>query len=130
MAAKTIHSTFRIIDEERSVALYRRAFGLEVADRYPQGGFPIVYLGNAASPFELKLTVNGDHDKPYDKGYGHLAVLVDDLQTENERMKSEGPLPTDIKSLDLGGKAQSFFVNDPDSYAIEAIGRSGCFSRS
>ena len=128
MFAETIHSTFRVIDEERSVAFYRCALWLEVADRYPRGGFPIVYLGNAASPFEL--TVNGDHDKPYDKGYGHLAVLVDDLQTENERMKSEGPLPTDIKSLDLGGKAQSFFVNDPDSYAIEAIGRSGCFSRS
>ena len=123
MAAKAIHSMIRVIDERRSVEFYRRAFGLEVADRYPQDGFTIVYLRNAMSPFEL------ERDEPYDKGdgYGHLAVLVDDLPAENARMRSEGLAPSDIKSLDLDGKAQFFFVEDPDGYSIEVIGRSGRF---
>ncbi len=128
-SAKTIHSMIRVIDEARSTEFYRRALGLEVADRYPMEGFTIVYLRNAKSPFELELTVNGDRDKPYGKGdgYGHLAELVDDLEAENARMKSEGLEPTEIKSLDLGGKAQFFFVEDPDGYKIEVIGRSGRF---
>ena len=42
-------------------------------------------------------------------------------------MRSEGLAPSDIKSLDLDGKAQFFFVEDPDGYSIEVIGRSGRF---
>ena len=31
--AKAIHSMIRVLDEDRSVAFYRKAFGLEIADR-------------------------------------------------------------------------------------------------
>ena len=127
MVTKTIHSMIRVVDEARSTEFYRRAFGLEVADRYPKDGFTIVYLRNAASPFELELTVNGERDQPYAKGdgYGHLAVLVDDLDAENKRMKDEGLDPGPIKELDLGGAARFFFVKDPDGYQIEVLGRCG-----
>lgn len=130
MTAKTIHSMIRVIDEARSTDFYKRAFGLEVADRYPKEDFTIVYLRNAKSPFELELTVNGSRDKPYEKGegYGHLAVIVDDLEAEHARFKREGLEPKDIKELDLGGPARFFFVNDPDGYQIEVVGRSGRFA--
>jgi lactoylglutathione lyase len=130
MTAKTIHSMIRVIDEARSTDFYRRAFGLEVADRYPKDGFTIVYLRNPKSPFELELTVNGKRDKPYDKGdgYGHLAVLVDDLEAEHARMERDGMKPGELKTLDLGGPAHFFFVTDPDGYQIEVIGCSGRFA--
>jgi lactoylglutathione lyase len=32
--AKPIHSMIRVLDEARSIDFYRRAFGLEIADRY------------------------------------------------------------------------------------------------
>ena len=129
MTAKTIHSMIRVIDEARTVAFYEKAFGLEVADRYPKDGFTIVYMRNAKSPFELELTVNGERDKPYEKGdgYGHLAVLVDDLEAEHARMKSEGLAPGEFKDIDLGGKARFFFIEDPDGYKIEVLGRFGRF---
>lgn len=129
MTAKTIHSMIRVIDEARTVAFYQKAFGLEVADRYPKDDFTIVYMRNAKSPFELELTVNGSRDTPYGKGegYGHLAVLVDDLEAEHERMKGEGLKPGDLKDIDLGGKARFFFVDDPDGYKIEVLGRFGRF---
>ena len=130
MTAKTIHSMIRVIDEDRTVAFYKKAFGLEVADRYPKDDFTIVYLRNVESPFELELTVNGERDKPYEKGdgYGHLAVLVDDLEAEHGRMKSEGLEPGELKDIDLGGKARFFFVKDPDGYQIEVLGRYGRFA--
>ncbi len=130
MTAKTIHSMIRVIDEKRPVTFYRKAFGLDVADRYPKDDFTIVYLRNPRSPFELELTVNGERDKPYEKGdgYGHLAVLVDDLEAEHARLKSEGLEPGDLKDIDLGGKSRFFFVKDPDGYQIEVIGRYGRFA--
>ena len=129
MTAKTIHSMIRITDEAKTVAFYEKAFGLEVADRYPKDGFTIVYLRNPKSPFELELTVNTDRDKPYEKGdgYGHLAVLVDDLEAEHARFKAEGLEPGDLKDIDLGGKARFFFVKDPEGYQIEVLGRFGRF---
>ena len=54
-------------------------------------------------------------------------MLVDDLDAEHARFKSEGLEPKDIKELDLGGKARFFFVEDPEGYQIEVIGRSGRF---
>ncbi len=77
------------------------------------------------------MTVNDDRDKPYDigDGYGHLAVLVDDLDVEHARMTSAALKPGEIKELDLGGKARFFFVEDPDGYKIEVLGRGGRFAR-
>lgn len=131
MTAKTIHSMIRVNDEGRAVDFYRRAFGLEPADRYPKDGFTLVYLRNEASPFEVELTVNEERSKPYDMGdgYGHLAVLVEDLDAERKRMESEGLKPGEIKELDLGGKpARFFFIKDPDGYSIEVLGPGGRFS--
>ena len=42
--AKPIHSMIRVLDEVRSVDFYRRAFALDVADRYGFDGFTLVYL--------------------------------------------------------------------------------------
>ena len=130
MTAKTIHSMIRVLDEKRTTDFYRKAFALVVADRYPMDSSTIVYLRNPKSPFEVELTINNDRDKPYEKGdgYGHLAVLVDDLDAEHARMKGEGLEPGDIKELDLGSPARFFFLKDPDGYQIEVIGRSGRFA--
>ncbi len=130
MTAKTIHSMIRVLDEAKTIAFYGKAFGLEVVDRYPMDSSTIVYLRNPKSPFEVELTINNDRDEPYDTGdgYGHLAVLVDDLDAEHTRMTSEGLEPGDIKELDLGGTARFFFLKDPDGYQIEVLGRSGRFA--
>jgi lactoylglutathione lyase len=130
MPAKAIHSMIRVLDEARSVDFYRRAFGLEPSGRYPQNGFTLVYLKNAQSPFELELTINEGRDKSFDlgDGYGHLAVIVDDLEAEHGRMQREGLKPGDLKTIDLKGRNHFFFLKDPDGYQIEVIGPGGRFS--
>ena len=121
----------RVRDEEKTVTFYKKAFGLEVADRYPKEDATIMYLKSPESQFELELTINNDREKPYDigDGYGHLAVLVDDLDAEHKRMKDEGLQPGDLKEIELGSKARFFFVEDPDGYKIEVIGRGGRFQK-
>ena len=78
--AKTIHMMVRVLDLDRSIAFYRTALSLEVADRFDFDSFTLVYLRNAEADFEVELTLNKGRTEPYSHGdgYGHVAVCVDD----------------------------------------------------
>ncbi|MGC3937301.1 VOC family protein [Roseobacter sp. EG26] len=129
--AKAIHSMIRVLDEEKSVAFYRDAFGLEVADRLDFTDFTLVYLSNSETAFELELTINKGQSEPYDlgNGYGHLAVSVDNLEAEHARFEAAGLAPRKIVEFARDGKlvGKFFFVADPDGYQIEVLERSGRF---
>ncbi|AHD09176.1 VOC family protein [Phaeobacter gallaeciensis] len=127
--AKVIHSMIRVLDENRSVDFYRRAFGLTVAERLDFDGFTLVYLSNDEAGFELELTINKGQSEPYDlgNGYGHLAVCVPDVAAEHARFESEGLKPRKLVDFKHDGAtlAHFFFVQDPDGYEIEVLQRAG-----
>ncbi|OOY21806.1 lactoylglutathione lyase [Thioclava sp. DLFJ5-1] len=129
--AKSIHSMIRVLDEDRSVAFYDKAFGLKVADRLDFPDFTLVYLSNPESEFELELTINKGRTEPYDlgDGYGHFAVSVDDLEAEHKRFEAEGLAPRKLVEFAPAGEvvAKFFFVADPDGYQIEVLAREGRF---
>jgi lactoylglutathione lyase len=129
--AKTVHSMIRVLDEARSVAFYRQAFGLEIADRLDFDGFTLIYLKNAESPFEVELTVNKGRTEPYDlgDGYGHIAVVVEDVDAEHARLTEAGLAPRKLVDFEHEGAtlARFFFIADPDGYQIEVIQRGGRF---
>jgi lactoylglutathione lyase len=129
--AKMIHSMIRVLDEARSIDFYGKAFGLTVADRVDFPTFTLIYLRNAETGFELELTVNQGRIEPYPlgEGYGHLAVSVDELRDEHERLTGLGLNPGGIVELNRDGKlfALFFFVTDPDGYKIEVMQRNGRF---
>lgn len=131
MATPT-HSMIRVVDEARSTDFYRRAFALEQADRFDFEGFTLVYLRHPSSPFEVELTVNKGRSEPYapGDGYGHLAVLVDDLDAEHGRLEEEKLAPGPVRDFKHEGRtlARFFFVTDPDGYKIEVIEKGGRFS--
>ena len=87
--AKPVHSMIRVFDEAKSLDFYARAFGLEVADHLKFADFALIYLRHPSSPFEVELTVNFDRKEPYalGDGYGHLAVVVDDVDAEHARFE-------------------------------------------
>jgi len=131
MMAKAIHSMIRVLDEARSVAFYKAAFGLTVADRLEFDSFTLIYLSNPESGFELELTVNKGRTEPYNlgDGYGHLAVSVADVEAEHARFEAEGLAPrklVDFRNGDVS-VAKFFFVADPDGYQIEVLQRAGRF---
>lgn len=127
--AKPIHSMIRVLEEARSVEFYRRALGLEIAERLAFEGFTLLYLKAPDSEFELELTVNHGRTEPYARGdgYGHLAVVVDDLDAEHARLTTEGIAPEPIKEFHRDGLllARFFFLTDPDGYRIEVLQRHG-----
>lgn len=129
--AKPVHSMIRVIDEARSVDYYRTAFGLEVVDRIAFSDFTLVYMAEAEGGFELELTINAGRTEPYNigDGYGHLAVVVDDIDTEYARFGAAGLTVgklVDFKNGDVQ-VARFFFATDPDGYKIEVIQKGGRF---
>lgn len=127
--AKAIHMMIRVLDADRSIDFYHKAFGLDVADRFEFEGFALVYLRNPENDFEIELTVNKDRQHPYDlgDGYGHVAFSVEDLDAEHARFQSLSLEPKDIKEFQRDGAlmARFFFVQDPDGYNIEVLQRHG-----
>jgi lactoylglutathione lyase len=127
--AKAIHMMVRVLEEQRSLDFYAKAFGLEVADRFDFDDFTLVYLRNAENDFEIELTINKGRREPYQHGdgYGHVAFAVADLDAEHRRFEELGLQPADIKEFqrDGGLMARFFFVQDPDGYKIEVLQRQG-----
>lgn len=130
--AKAVHSMIRVLDEEKSVKFYNEAFGLTVAERIDFESFTLVYLSNKESDFEVELTINKGRTEPYNlgDGYGHLAVVVDDLDAEYTRFQELGIKVgklVDFKNGDVP-VARFFFADDPDGYKIEVIQRGGRYN--
>ncbi len=129
--AKAIHTMVRVLDEHRSVDFYKKAFGLDVADRFDFDDFTLIYLRNSEIDFELELTVNKGRKEAYSlgDGYGHLAVAVADIESEHRRFSAAGLNPRNIVEFNRDGAlmAKFFFVEDPDGYKIEVLQKHGRF---
>ena len=130
--AKAIHSMIRVLDEGRSLAFYKTAFGLDIAQRLDFETFTLVYLSNPEAAFEIELTINKGRTEPYalGDGYGHIAFCVDDLDSEHARFVGEGLNPRKIVEFNRDGAllARFFFVADPDGYQIEVLQRHGRYT--
>jgi lactoylglutathione lyase len=127
--AKVIHSMIRVRDLDASMKFYEAAFGLTSADRFDFDGFTLVYLRNPENDFEIELTWNHGRGEPYTHGdgYGHVAVVVPDLDSEHRRFTERGLNPNPIKEFHRDGAlmAKFFFVQDPDGYKIEVLQEHG-----
>ena len=127
--AKAIHTMIRVLELDRSIDFYERAFDLGIAERLDFDDFALVYLRNAENDFEIELTWNRDQQRPYSHGdgYGHVAVVVGDLAAEHARFEREGLNPDPVKEFhrDDALLARFFFVQDPDGYKIEVLERHG-----
>ena len=77
------------------------------------------------------MTVNKSQEETYDlgNGYGHIAVVVDDVTAEHARFEAEGLAPRKLVDFKNNGVtiAKFFFVADPDGYEIEVLQRQGRF---
>ena len=127
--AKAIHMMIRVLDAEKSIDFYHKAFDLTVADRFDFDDFTLVYLRNPETDFEVELTVNKERTEPYNHGdaYGHVAFAVEELDREHTRLEELGFAPAPIKEFHRDGTlvARFFFVQDPDGYKIEVLQRHG-----
>ena len=125
--SELIHTCYRVLYLDRSVAFYER-LGFEEMARKPIGDEAVnAFLGLPGDGARLELTYNIGRDEPYDvgSGYGHIALAVDDLDATLERLAGEGIEPEKPPYQVSEGGSRLCFVRDPDDYRIELIERSG-----
>jgi lactoylglutathione lyase len=127
MPASLIHTCYRIMDIDRSVAFYG-ALGFEETGRFPIRDEAInVFMnlpGDGNEP-KLELTWNRDRQEPYDvgTGYGHIAVAIGDLDASLAALAEQGIEPERPPYSVREGGSRLCFVRDPDGYRIELIER-------
>jgi len=93
---------------------------------YPDGEFTLAFLGYGPEDKNtaLELTHNwGQTAYEIGNGFGHLAVEVEDVYKAAEKMKeSGGKVIRDAGPMNAGSTIIAF-VEDPDGYQIELIGK-------
>ncbi|HEY6149758.1 MAG TPA: VOC family protein [Gaiellaceae bacterium] len=127
--ARFLHTMVRITDPEKSRAFYEAlGFRFErdmdiVRDGEKEATNYFFSMGDHESVLELTYNHDG---RTYDlgTGYGHIAVGVDDLDGTLAALAEQGIEPERPPYQVREGGSFLCFVQDPDGYRIELIGRS------
>jgi lactoylglutathione lyase len=122
-----IHTCYRILEIDRSVAFYEALGFREVARKPIRDEAVNVFMnmpGDGDSP-RLELTYNVGREEPYEigTGYGHIAIAAEDLDGTLARLAEQGIEPEKPPYTVREGGSRLCFVRDPDGYRVEIIER-------
>lgn len=125
---RILHTMLRIGDLDRSIEFYTNILGMRLlrSKEYPEGKFTLAFLGygDEVENTVLELTYNWGVDKyEVGNGFGHLAIEVDDIYQATDKMKMMGGKIIREAGPMNAGKTIIAFVEDPDGYQIELIGK-------
>ena len=125
---RILHTMLRVVDLKKSITFYTDILEMNLLRQkdYPDGRFTLAFLGYGKESEEtvIELTHNWDTDS-YNLGdaYGHIAIEVDDVYKACESIKqSGGKILRDAGPMNAGTTIIAF-IEDPDGYQIELIGK-------
>ena len=125
---RLLHTMLRVGNLQRSIDFYTHVLGMKLLRRkdYPDGRFTLAFVGygDESDNAVIELTCNWDTDR-YDlgSGFGHIAIEVDDVHVAVEELRSRGgKVIRDAGPMNAGTTIIAF-IEDPDGYPVELIGR-------
>ena len=123
---RMLHTMLRVGDLDKSIAFYCDILGMELLRRkdYPGGEFTLAFVGYGEEKDNtvIELTYNwGVAEYDLGKGYGHIALGVDDIYGTCDRIKQQGGKVSREPGPMKHGSTVIAFVEDPDGYKIELI---------
>jgi len=125
---RILHTMIRSGNLERSIAFYTEIMGMKLLRQkdYPKGEFTNAFLGygDESEQAALELTYNwGVESYDMGTGFGHIALEVDDVYEATAQIKAKGgKIIRDAGPMNAGTRFIAF-VEDPDGYQIELIGK-------
>ena len=125
---RILHTMIRTADLDRSITFYTEVLNMKLLRQkeYPDGKFTLAFLGygDESENTVIELTYNWDVEK-YDMGtaFGHIALEVDDVYEAVEEIRNRnGNILREVGPMNAGTTIIAF-VEDPDGYQIELIGK-------
>lgn len=125
---RMLHTMLRVSDLDKSIAFYKDVLGMSELRRkdYPDGEFTLAFMGygDEKENTVLELTHNWGVES-YDLGnaYGHIAIEVENVYQACDKMKQIGGKVIRDAGPMNAGKTIIAFLEDPDGYQIELIGK-------
>ena len=127
---RILHTMIRVGNLDKSIDFYSNVLGMELLRKkdYPKGEFTLAFLGyeKESEASVLELTYNWDTDSyKHGEAFGHIAIEVDDVYKACEKIKELGGNVIREAGPMKGGSTVLAFVEDPDGYKIELLGKKG-----
>lgn len=125
---RILHTMLRVGDLDRSIKFYTDVLGMKLLRQkdYPDGKFTLAFLGygEESDNTVMELTYNWDTDSyNLGDGYGHMALEVDDVYQATDEIRNRGGKIIREAGPMNAGSTIIAFVEDPDGYQIELIGK-------
>ena len=122
------HQMMRVKDLEKSVDFYTRILGMKLLRQteYPDGKFTNTFVGYQpeGEGTSLELTYNWDQEEDYEmgQGWGHMALMVEDVYATCDKLAAEGVTISRPAGPMKHGTRVIAFIEDPDGHKIELVG--------
>lgn len=123
---RMLHTMLRVGDLDKSIKFYCDILGMKLLRRkdYPGGEFTLAFVGYGEEKDNtvIELTYNwGVEEYDLGKGYGHIALGVDDIYGTCDLIKAQGGKVSREPGPMKHGSTVIAFIEDPDGYKIELI---------
>ena len=127
---RILHTMLRTGNLERSIQFYTEVLGMKLLRQkeYPDGKFTLAFIGYGGEHDNtvIELTYNwGVERYELGTGFGHIAIEVDDVYKAADEIKKRGGKILREAGPMNAGTTIIAFVEDPDGYPIELIGKRG-----
>ncbi len=125
---RLLHTMLRVGNLQDSIQFYTEILGMKLLRQkeYPDGEFTLAFVGYGDESHHsvIELTYNwGTEAYDVGTGFGHLAIEVDDVYQATEAIRQRGgKILRDAGPMNAGSTIIAF-VEDPDGYQIELIGK-------
>lgn len=121
MAKDVIHTAIWVPELEPVLSFYE-AIGLPETHRFSRGGVENVYVGGDHGEIQFKHDGSDRTVSPDRSDLDHIALAVDDVDAEFERVVSETDCPVveEPMSVEAAG-ARVAFIEDPNGYVVELV---------
>ena len=125
---KIDHTMMRVKDLDKSIDFYTRILGMKLLRQaeYPEGRFTNTFVGYQAEGEgpTLELTHNWDQEDDLEmgQGWGHVALMVEDVYATCDKLAAEGAKITRPAGPMKHGTRVIAFIEDPDGHKIELVG--------
>lgn len=125
---RLLHTMIRVGNLQRSIDFYTSVLGMRLLRQkdYPDGKFTLAFVGYGLESEQavIELTYNwGVERYETGNGFGHIALEVDDVYNATDEIRKRGgKIIRDAGPMNAGTTIIAF-VEDPDGYQIELIGK-------